>query len=543
MDNLKFIDSFSFKDDTFPPFKKQEVHFWWEKSVQDNINFYLSNKYKNNKNYLNNSKRFKINIVLGNNWWWKSRLFEKMLLDNSSDIFTDKKIILDDFFILWVQSYNENNVNKYLFDLFSNSNSTEYLFNWYNNFFNWVLLFNYFFEKVHEKSLIDEFIDNKLSKKYIFWEGWELSDLTKVFRHKFLWKRYEDYKNSDFFEEQSFSNTFWKYDNYKWLIDIILRLDSIVKPKKNNINSYILLLIISRFKSCTYRKNSIIDHYINNTEWKNNRTDLDEHIKKYRKLNKDYFDNILNIIDKDNFNDWEHLIESFLNYLLEIFKVNEFTESEQISFINFVANDIFYLINIRFNNDINYSFTNLSSWEKLSFLRIINIYMKIIKEYNNWTWKKDFIILIDEPDLHLHLEWQKKYIQKLVDIFHLLPLDINIHFIIATHSPFLISDLPNNSIVIVNSENKLKNTFWANYIDIINNWFFFENNNLIWSFSEKIIWQIANQERRKILKDEYKENLEQEINIELVEKIKKQIWDKFLVNNLLYFKSENNEKN
>lgn len=62
---------------------------------------------------------------------------------------------------------------------------------------------------------------------------------------------------------------------------------------------------------------------------------------------------------------------------------------------------------------------------------------------------KHFLILIDEPDLHLHLNWQKRYISTLLNVFgNLLKIreDITLTFILATHSPFIISDLPKNSV-------------------------------------------------------------------------------------------------
>jgi predicted ATP-binding protein involved in virulence len=47
----------------------------------------------------------------------------------------------------------------------------------------------------------------------------------------------------------------------------------------------------------------------------------------------------------------------------------------------------------------------------------------------------------------LHLEWQQVYIQRLIDVFSTIPSDITMHFIIATHSPFIISDLPKENII------------------------------------------------------------------------------------------------
>ena len=168
--------------------------------------------------------------------------------------------------------------------------------------------------------------------------------------------------------------------------------------------------------------------------------------------------------------------------------------------------------------------------------------MSILEKYNNW--KNDFLILIDEPDLHLHLDWQRQYIQKLIDVFATLPSDIKLHFIIATHSPFLISDLPTECIVALKKDNawntevlglKKNSTFWANFVDLIRSGFFFKDQMLMWSFAEVIIKQIAEDERRDIL-DHKLQKTDKEQKSESLENIKKMIWDDFLRDNLLYFK-------
>jgi len=47
------------------------------------------------------------------------------------------------------------------------------------------------------------------------------------------------------------------------------------------------------------------------------------------------------------------------------------------------------------------------------------------------------LVLLDEPEAHLHLETQKQILPKLTKIFP------NVQFIVATHSPFILSSLPN----------------------------------------------------------------------------------------------------
>lgn len=193
-----------------------------------------------------------------------------------------------------------------------------------------------------------------------------------------------------------------------------------------------------------------------------------------------------------------------------------------------------------FNIDISFwekTFENLSAWEKTMLIRFTNIYEKILLEKVNW--KTVFLILIDEPDLHLHLDWQRQYIQKLIDVFSTLDPEISLHFIIATHSPFIISDLPQKSLVLLENWKQIEyewETFWANYIDIIKNGFFFDKKKFMWSFAEEVIGEVAQSKRKELL------DIPNGNDRELTYEIEKNIWDKFLKNNLVYFKSEKYDK-
>lgn len=205
--------------------------------------------------------------------------------------------------------------------------------------------------------------------------------------------------------------------------------------------------------------------------------------------------------------DWpiEYFSEKVLNNNFWYNWSSKLSENE----INFISNN--FISNNFINCDIEFydiekdnlkSFNNLSAWEKTMLTRFTNISRKVFE-----SKKTDILILIDEPDLHLHLDWQRQYIQKLIDVFSTLDSDIKLHFIIATHSPFIISDLPKESLVLLNEGEQVDNkdmpeTFWANYIDIIKNWFFFEKEQmLMWSFAQNIIWDIAENERKKTLND------------------------------------------
>ncbi|MCD8454075.1 AAA family ATPase [Tenacibaculum finnmarkense genomovar ulcerans] len=87
-----------------------------------------------------------------------------------------------------------------------------------------------------------------------------------------------------------------------------------------------------------------------------------------------------------------------------------------------------------------FSIKNASSGEQSIILSILGIASKI---------KDSCLICIDEPEICLHPQWQEKYIQILTNTFEKYR---NCHFIIATHSPQIISKLSNVNSFIVDME-------------------------------------------------------------------------------------------
>lgn len=63
------------------------------------------------------------------------------------------------------------------------------------------------------------------------------------------------------------------------------------------------------------------------------------------------------------------------------------------------------------------------------------------------------LVLIDEPELSLHPEWQVKYFDLLLRTFARYQA---CHFVVATHSPLVISELPPHACVISLDDNTLK---------------------------------------------------------------------------------------
>lgn len=67
--------------------------------------------------------------------------------------------------------------------------------------------------------------------------------------------------------------------------------------------------------------------------------------------------------------------------------------------------------------------------------------------------ENDSLILIDEPETNLHPEWQARYLDLLLSTFDSYR---NCHYIIATHSPLILSDAPLNATLASLSNVSLK---------------------------------------------------------------------------------------
>lgn len=65
--------------------------------------------------------------------------------------------------------------------------------------------------------------------------------------------------------------------------------------------------------------------------------------------------------------------------------------------------------------------------------------------------EKNYVVIIDEPENHLHPEIQRTLLPSLLNAFP------NVQFIIATHNPFIISSVPASNVYVLdyNQENKV----------------------------------------------------------------------------------------
>ena len=181
-------------------------------------------------------------------------------------------------------------------------------------------------------------------------------------------------------------------------------------------------------------KKEDINYLDKNIYWGN----LDErisHIKtklynKKSKLNKEFTDNVSSINIPDNDEDFSHLFMSFLNRHKR--EVDEFIYFEKI--INKYLEMTNKIIQYDKDGNIYVSYINkpsISMWHELSRGEKTLIYILMVV----FLYKDNIkIFILDEPDVSLHIDWQDTLLS---DLLKLAP---NTQFIIATHSPALISD-------------------------------------------------------------------------------------------------------
>jgi len=168
---------------------------------------------------------------------------------------------------------------------------------------------------------------------------------------------------------------------------------------------------------------------------------------------------------------------------------------------------------------------DLSHGERSIFIGNLILFDKV-KEKNT-----NLIIYLDEPDLTLHPEWQKKYINELIKTFS--SWNKKIHFIITSHSPFIVSDLPKENIIFLDKGKQVKGTekkqtFGANIHTLLSDSFFMDNG---------LMGEFAKNKINKIIRFLNGKNRFIDFPIEYIEKVINSIGEPFLKQKLskMYF--------
>ena len=131
---------------------------------------------------------------------------------------------------------------------------------------------------------------------------------------------------------------------------------------------------------------------------------------------------------------------------------------------------------------LSYDFYPMLSSGHQQLFKTFNYILEGIKKFekNGDSYQKDVLILLDEPDIRLHYEWQRNYI-KWLSIFLEQFEDFNFHIIINTHSNLMLSDIPKENVIVLDrkdnktsAKNITAQTLAQNLFENLNNDFFLD---------------------------------------------------------------------
>ncbi|UUC44714.1 AAA family ATPase [Flavobacterium cerinum] len=167
-------------------------------------------------------------------------------------------------------------------------------------------------------------------------------------------------------------------------------------------------------------------------------------------------------------------------------------EKQRVKLSDLSSGEQQYIFNI---NTIIYHINNLKTIHPVNKSRI--------KKYNYVT------IILDEVELYYHPEYQKKLIQDLLSEIKKNAATgslKNFNILLATHSPFILSDIPNQNILRIEegkpSSKQFEQTFGANIHDLLANDFFL--NGFMGEFAKNCILKLI--EKINKLKDNQLDN-------------------------------------
>lgn len=194
------------------------------------------------------------------------------------------------------------------------------------------------------------------------------------------------------------------------------------------------------------------------------------------------------------------------------------------------------LYNFDFVDKYDRRYSHLSHGEKTIFAIFLHIGSIVDDPVN----RKTCLFLLDEPELSLHPKWQRDLIFNLIKSFQ--NRNTFLQFIISTHSPLILSDLPHDKVIYFNKDNDkafvedsntIKIKSFATDVDTLLSDSFFMGENLMGRFAKDKIEKIL-KSCNEVTNDNFdlkNVNLDQWKNkIYHFKEIKNMIGDEYLLN-------------
>lgn len=269
------------------------------------------------------------------------------------------------------------------------------------------------------------------------------------------------------------------------------KLDTLVKSRLRELKPNSKLLLLLSYSSLLWTINSIFESYDHEGKVIDGLLNplFEQHFS-----SKELSIELIKItaqIGKHYLNDTKQLdLEVYLDQLDEIVLSPSYFEIENVKVIsnkqsliinnlNFNSKEFSDLLEVcRINGKIQCSWLGISS----GHLAYMNLFSSIYHEL--FRTRNDALLCIDEGDLYLHPEWQIEFFDKLLSVLPNLSSG-KVQLVLTSHSPFLLSDLPNQSVTVFNAEERLiashgkeieQKTFGANLYELYSDLFFLGKN-------------------------------------------------------------------
>jgi len=188
-----------------------------------------------------------------------------------------------------------------------------------------------------------------------------------------------------------------------------------------------------------------------------------------------------------NINDFAALID-----LLSKLQNREYDESKYLSeysdkYFQIKFSEGLLQLLMEYSSIFNYTEMILHDWNKLSsgMKAYLNLFSNLYSHINDIE-KQNILICIDEGDLYFHPEMQRNFLNDILEFLCFQFKDKNVQVILTSHSPFLVSDLPNENLILVKIAKEDSSlsiekgdyktpSFASNIYQLFNNQFFLEN--------------------------------------------------------------------
>ncbi|MGR5558510.1 AAA family ATPase [Vibrio fortis] len=168
-------------------------------------------------------------------------------------------------------------------------------------------------------------------------------------------------------------------------------------------------------------------------------------------------------VDNEQYNIWQ--FSSF---------INRFNDSDDCYFIRFYVDSYDELLGV---NEILVNYKGMFTGVDIRWNGISSGQYSLLNMFSRLNEHLQFdevnYVFIDEGEVYLHPEWQRNYIDQLVDFYkRILSEHSRVKIIITSHSPMVLSDLPKESTNFFGYRNEDNRSFFgANFYDLYSDGF------------------------------------------------------------------------